>query len=138
MSFAPDFGLRLVRDGASPEMEIQLIPFELDRISVVDEGLFTTVSGKVFDGETHAVSLDFDGEILKAIKQLCPKKTARLIEDQLQNSFTKGYTLMFPQPIQLAVTARLGEVQKAQYEDFIPLVVQSVSKIDGQPRRSKK
>jgi len=138
MSFAPDFGLRLVRDGASPETDILLVPFQLGRISVVNEELLTTVSGMDFGGEPHAVSLDFDAKILKSIKQLCPKKIARLIEGELQNSFTKGHTLMFPQPVELAVTARLGKVQKAQYEGFIPLVVQSVSKISRQSQKDKK
>lgn len=132
MSFAPDFGLRLVRAGASPEMEIQLVPFELDRISVVNEELFTTISNMVLLGEPHAVSLDFDAEILKAIKELCPKKTASQIEEQLQNNFTKGHTLMFPRSIKLSVTGRLGEIQTARYEQFVPLVVHSVSKIGYQ------
>jgi hypothetical protein len=138
MSFAPDFGLRLVRDGASPEMDIQLVPFTLDRISVVDKELFTTISNLVFDGEPHAVSLDFDGEILQVIKQLCPPKTARLIENELQNRFTQGHTLMLPRPLALAVTARLGEVQSAQFEDFLPLVVQSVSKIGRKTKGTTK
>jgi len=136
MNFAPDFGLRLVRDGASPEMDIQLVPFELDRISVVNEKLFTTISNMVFDGVPHAVSLDFDAKMLEAIKKLCPQKTAMLIENQFQNSFVKGHTLMFPRPIKLAVTARLGKIQTARHEQFIPLVIRGVNKI-SRPRKGE-
>jgi hypothetical protein len=138
MSFAADFGLHLAQNGASTEMDILLAPFVLNRISVVNETLFTTISGMDFDGETYAVSLDFGAEILQGIKRLYPKKTALLIESELQDQYVKGHTLFLPKPLELAVTARLGEVQKAQYEDFIPLVVQSANKFGRQPKRSQK
>jgi hypothetical protein len=138
MSFAPDFGLCLMRRGASRDTDILLVPFVLEQISVVSAGLFTTISNFDFLDDTYAVSLDFDTTILEDIKRLCSTKTARLIEKELQNAGAKARTVVLPEPVELAVTARLGEVQSAAYEEFLPLVVQSVSKMAVTSKRSKR
>ena len=129
MSFAPDFGLRLIRDGASPDLDIHIVPFELDHISIVNDELFTTISNMEFDGEPHAVSLDFGVEVLKAIHALCPDEIAQFIAGQLSENSFEGYTIELPEPVALAVTARLGEIQTAEKEQYVPLIVQSVSKV---------
>lgn len=131
MSFAPDFGIRLIRDGASPDLDIHIVPFELDHISIVNDELFTTISNMVFDGEPHAVSLDFGVEALKAIHALCPDEIAQFIADELSENSFEGYTIELPEPVTLAVTARLGELQTAEKEQYVPLIVQSVSKVSA-------
>lgn len=133
MSFVPDFGMRLVRDGASRELDVHLVPFQLDHISVVDEESFTTMSNVEVYGETHAISLDFDLEILGAIMSLCPDEIAHFIATDLMNNSFAGHTSELPEPINFAVTARLGELQTADQEQYIPLLAQSVSKLsDGE------
>jgi len=36
-----------------------------------------------------------------------------------------------PEPVVLAITARLGELQTAEQEQYVPLVVQSVSALSA-------
>ncbi|MDQ3398023.1 MAG: hypothetical protein M3511_09685 [Deinococcota bacterium] len=132
MSFASDFGLRLIRDGASPDMDVHIVPFELDHISIVSDELFTTISNMEFDGEPHAVSLDFGVKILEAIRVLCSDEIAQFIAGQLSANSFEGYTIELPEPVALAVTARLGKMQTAEKEQYVPLVVQSVSKVSAE------
>lgn len=129
MSFAPDFGMRLVRDGASRDLDIYLVPFELDHISIVDDKSFTTMANMEVDGEPHAVSLDFDLEILEAIAALCSDETAQLIWRELARNLFAGFTLELPEPVAFAVTAKLGRLQTADQEQYVPLIAQSVSKL---------
>lgn len=91
--------------------------------------MFTTVSNMLLDGKAHAVSLDFDLDILEAIQSLCPDEIAQFIAADLATNPLIGYTLELPEPIAFAVTAHLGELQNAEQEHYVPLIAQSVSKL---------
>jgi hypothetical protein len=80
-------------------------------------------------GETHAISLDFGLEILGAILSLCPDEIAQFIGTDLTNNAFVGHTSELPAAITFAVTARLGELQTADQEQYVPLVAQSVSSL---------
>jgi len=126
MTFKPDYGLRQMKDGISPHVDQRFYDFRLYSLTVLGRGQFSTMVDMPFAGELHALSLDFNQKQLDTILSKAPSKIAATIRGELALDPVSPRTIDFDGEVVFGVCARLGQIQKAQYESFVPLVAQEI------------
>ncbi len=126
MSFAPDYGLRRQREGATPDLDIYLYDFVLDSLDVLGPGQFSAMVELAYEGEDHALSLDFDAQHLEAILALASPELEAFVRAEVSRDPDSPREIEFDEDVLFDVRARLGKLQEAQGETFIPLVVQEI------------
>ena len=126
MSFKPDYGLRQLNDGISRNVDQCFYDFRLYSLSVLGRDQFSTVVETPIAGELHALSLDFNQSQLNQILSNASPQIVSIISKELaRDSFTPR-TIDFDGEVVFGVRARLGQLQKGQYESFVPLVAQEI------------
>lgn len=132
MSFKPDYGLRLQRDGLSPEVDITIYGFRLFSLSVLGFGQFSTCAEMKHDGEYHAVSLDFSLDQLLQILETAPVEVLEQLQGELLKDLETPRTIDLAAELTFDVCARLGTVQQNADESYVPLIVHEVLNNRGQ------
>jgi hypothetical protein len=125
MTFLPDYGLALIRSGVSPDFESIFYSINIDHISVVAPGQFTTLFKMNLEGVEHALSLDFGRDKLDLILEMARPKTCAKVQAWLRG--LRGVsTIQLDEIITFGATTRLGVEQQAEKEKYVPLVIQQV------------
>ena len=124
MSFKPDYGLRLIRDGISVDQ--YFYDFRLYSLSVLGRGQFSTMVEIPHAGELHALSLDFNQKQLEQILSKAPPRLTSFLRSELARDPDSPLTIDFEGEVSFGVRARLGQLQKVQMESFVPLVAQEI------------
>src|SRR6266853_1232959 len=84
MSFKPDYyGLRLLREGVSPNVDQYFYDFCLYNLSILGLGQYSTMVDMPYTGEMHALSLDFDETHLAKILVKVPEQLRASLAGQL-------------------------------------------------------
>jgi len=126
MTFAPDYGLRRMRDGATADLDIFLDEVLFDSIDVLEEGQFSAMVEEPYDGEPHALSLDFNRQQLDDILARGSVELQEFVQAELMRDPDSSREIDFEEDVMCGVRARLGEVQEVQDERFVPLIVQEI------------
>jgi hypothetical protein len=129
--FKPDYGLRLLNDGFSRTADLFFYEFRLYSISVLGNGAYSTMVEQRYDGELHALSLDFNHAQLEQILVGADPTLAAFIRAELKNPFPRKIEL--DGYVSVAVRARLGSLQTGANEQFIPLVAQEILAASSNP-----
>ena len=124
--FLPDYGLRLLKDGFTPDLELVLYSFRLFRLYVLGNGLFSTMVDNLYDGETHALSLDFNREQLDKILEKADPLLVKFILETLPEDPFSPKAIDLDGYIEFGVKAHLGTLQTGAKEQFVPLVVDEI------------
>ena len=126
MSYKPDYGLRLNRDGYTSEVDIHLPDFRLYSLTVLGRGRYSTMAEIPYAGEAHAVSLDFSERHLQSILDKATSEMRAMLLSELARDASSARTIELEVPVPFGVRARLGEIEHAPSEDFVPLIVQEI------------
>ncbi len=126
MSYKPDYGLRLMNDGISNNVDLNFYDFRLYSLSVLGRGQFSTMVEIPYDGQVYALSLDFNQQQLEQILSKAPTNIASYIRKELSRDPSTPRLLDFDDEVSFGVRARLGQLQKVQRESFVPLVAQEI------------
>ncbi|MCW1712595.1 MULTISPECIES: hypothetical protein [Synergistaceae] len=126
MSFKPDYGLRQLNDGISRNVDQYFYAFKLYSLTVLGRNQFSTMVEMPIAGELHALSLDFNQSQLNQILSNASPQIASIISKELKRDPFTPRTIDFDGEVVFDVRARLGQLQKAQYESFVPLVIQEI------------
>jgi hypothetical protein len=126
MAFRPDYGLTLLKRGVDKNFQSHFYTLHFDHIAVVAKGQFTTLITVMLNDQEHALTLDFDDDILKDLIGKASPQTAALITSELRRDWFSPRAIDFPDHITCGVHAHLGEEQQAAKEVFVPLVVSEV------------
>lgn len=126
MSYKPDYGLRLMKDGVSPEVDQFFYDFRLFSLTVFGSGQFSTMVELPIAGEMHALSLDFNQKQLEQILSKAPAPVAAFISNELSGDPSTPRTIDFEGEAVFGVRTRLGQLQQVQRESFVPLVAQEI------------
>src|ERR671924_1625935 len=126
MSYKPDYGLRLLKESFSPTTDLFFYNFRLYSLTVLGRGQYATMVEYPYANARHALSLDFNEAQLKQILAKATPQLSAFIESQLDTDPTTPRTIRFEGEIPFDVRARLGELQKVQREEFVPLVAQEI------------
>ena len=104
--------------------------FRLDHVSMIEPGAFTSVANLIIGGEPNAVSLDFGEVILRQLCEMFPEAFQFVLQAAGREKLSAEGTVDLDAPILIKVEAKLGRPQRAaDDEEFVPLVVQSVTKV---------
>ena len=126
MTYKPDFGLRLLREGITPKVDHFFYDFRLYSLTVLGRGQYSTMVQKPYSGELHALSLDFNQDQLDQILSKAKSELAAFIQAELRRDPVSPRTIDFQGEIAFGVRARLGQLQKAHHESFVPFVAQEI------------
>ena len=121
----PDYGLMLKESGlGGVEQHFYSVP--LSHISLGAPGGYTSMLNKVHAGVEYAVSFDFGTEQLMDVLSKLPAAGKDRVSTLLKQA-APGFTIDFPEPVIVDLTAALGKVQSVAREQFVPLVVTRVA-----------
>jgi hypothetical protein len=126
MGLKPDYGLRLMREGWSPDADQYFYAFRLFSLSVIDKGQYSTMVEKPYSGEMHALSLDFNHTQLEQILANANHDIAASLRTELARDPSSPRSIDFNGYVEFGVRARLGQLQTAAKEQFVPLVAQEI------------
>ena len=83
MSFKPDYGLRLMRDGISNDVDQYFYDFRLFSLTLLGLGQYSTMVELPYEGQLHALSLDFNQEQLDQILSKAPPRLKAFLRAEL-------------------------------------------------------
>jgi hypothetical protein len=126
MAYAPDYGLRQMRDGISPIADQFFYDFRLFSLTVLGRGEYSTMVQMPLGGEMHALSLDFNQEQLVRILAKAAPPLAAFIRAELTRDPSTPRNIDFEGYIAFGVRARLGPIQTAAKEQYVPLIAQEI------------
>jgi hypothetical protein len=126
MSFKPDYGLRLMREGIPAHVDQFFYDFRLFSLTVLGRGQYSTMVEMPYEGELHALSLDFNQQQLDQILSKATRQLAAFIRKELIREPSSPRTIDFEGEVAFGVRARLGQLQKVQRESFVPLVAYEI------------
>lgn len=126
MSYKPDYGLRLMKEGYSPTVDQFFYDFRLFSLTVLGRGQYSTMVEMPYAGQVHALSLDINETQLNQILSKATPQLRSFILGQLIGDPDTPRTIDFAGEVSFGVRARLGQIQKLQRESFVPLVAQEI------------
>lgn len=126
MAFKPDYGLQQMKAGVSPSVDQFFYDFRLYSLTVLRKDQFSTLVDMPLDGKLHALSLDFNRKHLDAILLKADSEPAMTLRSELNKDPDRQRTIEMEEEIVFGVRARLGSLQKSQYECFVPLVTMEI------------
>ena len=129
IGFKPDYGLRILNEGYSPATDLYFYEFRLFSISVLGHGDYSTMVEQRYEGEIHALSLDFNHAQLEQVLVGAEPSLAAFIRGELSKDPTSPRTIELDGYVSFAVRARLGALQTGAKEEFIPLVAHEILRV---------
>lgn len=126
MSFKPDYGLKLLSSGTSRSTNLHFCDFRLYSLTILGRGDYSTMVEIPVDGQVYAMSLDFNQSILDQILCKAPHEISSYLNGELLRDPNTLRTIDFNGEVVFGVRAQLGELQRAQEEQFVPLVAQEI------------
>jgi hypothetical protein len=127
VTFKPDYGLRLLKDGCSPTIDLYFYEFRLYSICVLGNGDYSTMVEQRYGGEMHALSLDFNQAQLEIILAGADPQVAVFVRAELSKDPISSRTIELDGFVNFGVRARLGCLETGTKNDqFVPLVAQEI------------
>lgn len=127
-NFDPDYGLHILSSGWSKSAPIYLLNCSLDHISILEEGKYRATMGRTTSGKKFAITYDFGEDVLQEIMKIVPEHIRRLINKGIEgqkNDPPNIFTVEFNELVPISgFAAHLGSVERAEREDFVPLIVE--------------
>ena len=123
MAIRPDYGLRILREGYDPSVLLHFYNVPIDGFDVFGDGQYTLTVDKMYAGERHCISFDFDAEVLDVILSALPRATEESIRRELVKEADVPKSFRIDRVCCNHVSALLGEVQTGRDDRFVPLVI---------------
>jgi hypothetical protein len=121
---APDYGLMILRSGLGGVLQ-SFYGVPLSHITLSAPGLYTSLINKLHAGVEYALSFDFGPAQADALLAKLPPPIRSNVVSRLSRA-KPGSTIEFAAPLLVDLHARLGQLQKWQKEEFVPLLVERV------------
>jgi hypothetical protein len=93
---------------------------------VLGRGEYSTTVETPYQGELHALSLDFNHDQLEQILQKTEQHLATFLRTELSRDPVSPRTIDFDGHLEFSVRTKLGQLQTAAKEQFVPLVAQEI------------
>lgn len=124
----PDLGLKYQQQSLAGDQPVEFLQIRFSEIDFVSPELCTTLFEVPFgeDRAVHALSLDFDQEILlELLARLSPEAQQTFLAEV--NGQLPPFHASLPEPVLVErVWCELGEEQESEGENFVPFVIQSL------------
>jgi hypothetical protein len=126
MSYKPDYGLRLMNSGVGRHVDHFFYDFRLCSLTMLNRGQYSTMVDLSYESEVCALSLDFNQQQLEQILSKASPELVAFLGKEISRDPFSPRTIDFDGQVAFAVRARLGQLQVAQQESFVPLVAQEI------------
>jgi len=108
--------------------------FRLFSISVLGNGDYSTMVETRYDGQTHALSLDFNHSQLERILVGADPCLAAFVRAELSKDAKSPRTIELDGYVSFTVRARLGSLETGSTnEQFVPLIAQEILDVTSTP-----
>lgn len=124
MSLKPDYGLYLLRFGASVVHNFYSVP--IDHFSLGEAGLVTTLVNIEVGGQVYAATFEFNVSQLRSLIAQAPPDLQGEIWLGLDRNPGLPHTIDLSRAFRVGLAVRPGQVQHAARESFVPLVVEKI------------
>jgi hypothetical protein len=116
-----------LKDGYSPTTDLYFYEFRLHSISVLGNGDYSTMVEQRYEGEMHALSLDFSQAQLEKILAGADPQVEASVRAELSKDPISARTIELDGFVSFAARARLGRLEiGSTNEQFVPLVAQEI------------
>lgn len=126
MTFHPDYGLFLRAQRIGSDVRQYFYDVPIAALSMINDDLFCTTLNMTADGTTYAVSFDFPSSLFPQVMSHASPGTQELAERAIEPGRASPFTITMREPFSIGLRAHLGELQRNQNEEFVPLVVEEV------------
>lgn len=124
--YKPDYGLKLLNDGVSKNIDITFSDFPLYSLTIIAKGQYSTMLNMPLDGDIYALSLDFNQKQLDEILNQTHSASKSIIELELLKDPLSARTIDFKDAIKFHAVARLGTLESNAQESYVPLILHEV------------
>ena len=121
-----NYGLHLMQQGISSSVDLFFYDFHLFSLSVLGWGEYSTTADMERGGEFYAVSLDFNYTQLQQILSEADSRIATLVRASISEDPVSPRSIELEGHVVFSVRARLGQLQSAAKEQFVPLIAQEL------------
>jgi hypothetical protein len=126
MGFKPDYGLRLVAAGIPSTDDLYFKSFHAFNVIILSDVAYSTVVDATYEGVPHALSLDFNRYQLEQILAKAKLQVTAPFWEDFHRDPMSARSIDLRQVVVFGVRARLGQVQKADKEEFVPLIAHEI------------
>ncbi|MGZ4035933.1 MAG: hypothetical protein ACXVPU_08650 [Bacteroidia bacterium] len=123
LNFNPDFGVSMLKFGASPDMNFHFVGAWVNNIAKISDDLYSIFSVISFDKDKFAASFDFPKTKFDEFFNCVPDR----IKQKVRRGLTQQpYRVDFDETdaFELIISSHFSEfVHKGQNEDYLPLIV---------------
>lgn len=122
--FKPDYGIHLKKSGISQSTNLILLDYCMQDIIKVSDQLYTSSLDCEENGQHYLISLDYTAVQLQKILLSIPLETRKRLELALS---CQPFRANIDCKIKITCEARISELVRGPYEDYIPLIVSSIN-----------
>lgn len=138
MNYKPDYGLKLLNDGVSSNIDLHFSEFPLFSLTLLGKNQYSTMLEMPMDGVVYALSLDFNQEQLDNILSNANTNSVNIIKTELLRDSVTPRTIDYEEKIIFDAIAQIGDLQSNQNESFAPLVLKNMlSKVKKNSTKDK-
>lgn len=123
----PDYGLKLKKDGISKDVRIHFPQFLISTITIIDYEKYSSTVEIPYNNQIYTLVIDIPHEQLQEVLNFASKSTVYQINKELDIDMFTQRTIEFEEPFMIDITISLGEVQKNQYDEFVPFTIVSMN-----------
>jgi hypothetical protein len=126
MTLRPDYGLFRHRQQVGSDVRQYFYEVPIDTLLIINDGLFCTTLNMTVEGAVHAVSFDFPAHLFAQVIGYASHESQESAARAIKSRKTWPLTITLREPFSIGLRAHLGELQRNENEEFIPLVVDEV------------
>ncbi len=126
MAFHPDYGLLLHMERVGSGVRQYFYEVPIDRLSIINDDLFSTTLNMSVQGKMYAVSFDFPAHLFAQVISYASHDCREAAALAIKSREAWPVTISMREPFSIGLCAHLGELQRNENEKFIPLVVDEV------------
>ncbi len=125
-SLLPDFGKHLAESGTPQNARFIYPTWEIDALQIISEGRYCATRVQAVNGKEYCATFDFDDDVLIEIMRRASVETLDTVTESIEHDPSSTRSIPLPSPVNVGISAILGELQQGLHDVFIPLVIQEV------------
>ena len=126
MAFKPDYGMELISRGYRPGLGMTWMELGAFNVDSLAPGSYCTtleIENRLADDRLCCMTIDMDGEQLKALLRIAGPEVARDVVARLRDGET---SIDLQERIPFMLKGELGEPRRGLYETFAPIIARKI------------
>jgi len=124
--YHPDYGVFLRGQQAGSAVGLYFYDVPIVDLSIINDELFCTTLNLTVEGKEYAASFDFPANLFERLMSHASHGAQECVARAIKSRRAWPLTITMLEPFSIGLRAHLGELQRNENEEFIPLVVEEV------------